>query len=146
MIEIEFQPAKTPGTYWPIFNGEKLTQATRQPFFDSARSLLKLGVDPEAVLVARHAGSKIEAMRSTVGEAAKWSCWEADRGRIGKTRYSPYVPFPAMPSVPPAADEASVGVPLGGEGRGPFSNVPIHSGVEAWEDGPKPQNDFGRRG
>lgn len=116
MIEIEFQPATTPGTYWPIFNGEKLTQGTRQPFFDGARSLLKLGVDPEAVLVASHVGSKIEAMRSTVGEAARWSVTERDRRGISRVQYAPYMPNSSSHRDPSAADVGSAGVLLGGEG------------------------------
>ena len=89
-FEITFRKATRPGTFWPIYCGEKLTNATRQPFFDGARALLADGVNPEWALIGRHEGSQTIALQSTVGEAAKWSVSEPDRGKCKRIPYAPY--------------------------------------------------------
>jgi hypothetical protein len=62
---------------------------TRQPFFNAARALLALGHDPATMLEARYRGSKIIAMCSTIGEAAKWRIKETDKRGLEKLIWSP---------------------------------------------------------
>lgn len=93
-VEIVFVPADKPGTYWPMFDGERLTKATKQPFFDAARALLKRGLLPDTSMVSRHTGSNVIALQSTVGEAARWSVSEPDRGKAKRIPYVAYAPSP----------------------------------------------------
>lgn len=60
--------------YAAVLDGRELVRS-RQPFFDAARVLLGEGVPPETQLKARF-GSGAVSMRSTVGEAAKWTVVE----------------------------------------------------------------------
>lgn len=89
-IEIVIAPASNPGTYWPVVDGKRLTRATRQPFFDGARALLADGVSPDVPLISRHEGSQTIAMQSTVGEAARWSVSESDRGGLRRQLWKPF--------------------------------------------------------
>ena len=54
-------------------------KSSRQPFLDAARALLLDGCDSVTILTMRHAGSDIDALRSTVGAAAKLTVEEGDR-------------------------------------------------------------------
>ena len=63
---------------------ERILCTSRQPFFDGARVLLAEGVEPATVYEARHQGSTRVAMRSTVGEAAKWTVTVSDTGGLQK--------------------------------------------------------------
>ena len=68
----------------------RLLCVSRQPLLDAARILLAEGVDPQTPLVTRHAASawhsgQIDAMISTVGEAAKWTVEK----REGRTEVRP---------------------------------------------------------
>ena len=60
------------GRFVALMNGRQLIKPTKQPFFNSARQLLAEGVALDTVLTARYDGSTTIAMRSTVGEAARW--------------------------------------------------------------------------
>lgn len=51
----------------------------RRPFCEGARVLLAEGCDPAARFVMRHDGSTADALRSTVGVAAKLMVEEGDR-------------------------------------------------------------------
>ena len=44
----------------------------------------------ETVITARHRGSTIVAMRSTLAEAAKWTIEESDRGGLRKRLWRPF--------------------------------------------------------
>ena len=91
MIEIVFaSAADKPGTYHPMLGERKLTKATRQPFFDGARALLAMGMDPGLPLAGRHEWSAIVALRSTIGEAARWAISESDRGGLRKRLWKPF--------------------------------------------------------
>ena len=70
-----------PGRYRAVLSGRILC-TSRQPFFDGARVLLAEGVEPATVYEARHQGSTTVAMRSTVGEAAKWTVTVSDAGGL----------------------------------------------------------------
>lgn len=122
-IELVLRPATQPGTYWPVLNEkrlteEQLTRATRQPFFDGARELLKRGIDPDTPLISRHEGSQTIALQSTVGEAARWSVSEADRGGLSKRPYRPWNADSHLPADASGDDEASGGIPVGIDPRG----------------------------
>ena len=117
-FEITFRKATKPGTFWPIYGGEKLTNATRQPFFDGARALLADGVNPEWTLIGRHEGSQTIALQSTVGEAAKWSVSEPDRGKCTRIPYQPYKPGSSATADSPDADVAVGDTTEGVEARG----------------------------
>jgi hypothetical protein len=75
-----------------MLDGVRLTNATRQPFYDGARALLAAGVAPDTHLTASHAGASTVALQSTVGEAAKWSVAERDSGGLKRIPYVPYRP------------------------------------------------------
>lgn len=62
-----------------LTDGSVLVASSRQPFFEAARQLIKLGYDPATVLVVRHVGSDIDCLTATAGEAAKLAVRE-DRG------------------------------------------------------------------
>jgi hypothetical protein len=57
-----------------------LVEASRQPLLDAARVLLSQGADPRTVIALRHAGSTTDALRSTVGAAAKLTVEETSHG------------------------------------------------------------------
>jgi hypothetical protein len=88
MTSLELWPMpEKPGRYAAVLPDGRVLVQSRQPFYDGARKLLAEGVPPETVIEARHKGSSIVALRSTVGEAAKWSVEESDRGGIARRRY-----------------------------------------------------------
>ena len=62
---------------------------TRQPLFDSTRLLLQRGIPAETELTTSHIGSSTIAMRSTVGEAAKWTI-EETRSGLRKRLWKPF--------------------------------------------------------
>jgi hypothetical protein len=92
-ILLELTPVRNrPGRYSAHVDGRCVVRGSRQPFFDAARALRAGGVPDTTVIEARHAGSATIAMRSTVGEAAKWAIEETDRGGL---RRRPWKPPPA---------------------------------------------------
>jgi hypothetical protein len=48
---------------------EVLVQNSRQPFVDAARVLVEKGYDPNVLLVMKHEGSDIVALRAPLGKA-----------------------------------------------------------------------------
>jgi hypothetical protein len=78
-----------PGRYAAVLPDGRVLVQSRQPLLDGARKLLAEGVPPETVLETRHKGSTIVAQRSTVGEAAKWTVHESDKGGIRRERFDP---------------------------------------------------------
>jgi hypothetical protein len=59
-----------------LLDGTVVVASSRRPFLDGARVLLQQGHHPDQRLVMRHRGSSIDAMRGTIGEAAKWTVME----------------------------------------------------------------------
>jgi hypothetical protein len=63
------------GTRGPLFegtvDGQVIVTGTMQPFFSAARVLLERGASPDDVLIMRHAGSSVDALRAKIGVAAK---------------------------------------------------------------------------
>jgi hypothetical protein len=89
VIELVLVPAGI-GRYVATLDGKSIVRPTRQPFLDAARVLLALGHDPATLIEASHRGSAIVAMRSTIGEAAKWTVEESDRGGLRKKLWQPH--------------------------------------------------------
>jgi hypothetical protein len=91
LIDLVLAPAGA-GKFRAMVGSAAITRPTRQPLLDGARALLALGYAPETRIAARHAGSTIVTVRSTVGEAARWTIEDADRGglrnRLWKARSS----------------------------------------------------------
>jgi hypothetical protein len=69
-------------------DGRGIVKRSSTPFFAAARVLLAEGVDPATKFVMRHEGSPYDALRSTVGGAAKLTV--AD-GSTGKPVFVPWV-------------------------------------------------------
>lgn len=125
----------TPGRYAALVGHEELCRS-RQPFLDAARVLLAAGHPPETVLTTRHQGSDIVAQRSTIGEAARWTVNERDRGGLRRELWKPH------PRAAQDADCSGGGVPeieRGDEGRGilPPDPAPQFSGAPR-----RPSGDF----
>jgi hypothetical protein len=62
---------------------------SRQPFLDGARELIALGFHPDALLVMRHAGSSIEALKGRLNVASRLTVDEHNG-----TRFAPWKAFP----------------------------------------------------
>jgi hypothetical protein len=87
VVRVLVTPHVTRNTHRDAFDvaldGEVIVTATRQPLFDSARRLLARGFDPRAMLTIRHAGAPHDSfVPIAVGEAAKWTVRERDRGGL----------------------------------------------------------------
>jgi hypothetical protein len=65
------------GSFSASLGDDVVLERTSEPLLDGARALLKRGAHPGAVVTTRHAGSPHIAMRSTVGEAARWTVQES---------------------------------------------------------------------
>jgi hypothetical protein len=76
-----------PGRYAAVLPDGRVLVQSRQPLLDGARKLLAEGVPPDTVIETRHEGSTIVAQRTTVGEAAKWTVKEHDKGGLQRKRY-----------------------------------------------------------
>lgn len=75
-------PVSGPGNsvrYLASLNGRELCRS-RTPFFAAARVLLSEGVFADEILEMKHEGSDTVALRSPVGEAAKLTVSDPDRG------------------------------------------------------------------
>jgi hypothetical protein len=86
MIIIEVSERERRGKFEARCEG-RLLCTSRQPFLDSARALLADGMDPAEVIVMRHHGSTTDALRSTVGAAARLTVEERD---FGRPRFGPW--------------------------------------------------------
>jgi hypothetical protein len=96
-------------------DGRIVVKRSTTPFCAAARVLLAEGVDPATKLVMRHEGSPHDALRSTVGVAAKLTVADSS---TGKPVFVPWVDLretwsPAARSGPPMRemDSPAVEVP-----------------------------------
>jgi hypothetical protein len=87
-------------------DGWSIVTRSSQPMFDGARSLLANGADPAAKLVMRHAGSDADALRSTVGAAARLTVEEGER-RPKVTIWKPRFPTAANSPMRQNQEEAT---------------------------------------
>jgi hypothetical protein len=92
---------------------------SRTPFTDAARSLLREGVDPKTILISRKPGQDYDALRSTVGAAAKLT---VDESKTRFARWKPIYSSAVAPSIDhsegaattlPAISSALLRPPLG---------------------------------
>jgi hypothetical protein len=90
MIVIEVQALASPGRFSASVDGREVVQSSKTPFLDAARVLRAEGVDPGTLLVMRHKGSNVDALKAALGVAAGMAVREDDRGRLRFTPYAPY--------------------------------------------------------
>lgn len=92
---------------------------SHQPLLDGARVLAADGVDPATPIAVKHEGTAFDALRSTVGAAAKLTIEESG------PRFAPWKPFP----------RSAVGAPMRFSGSAvPDTGQPverIHAGERA---------------
>jgi hypothetical protein len=72
-----------------MVDGRLVVSRSTQPMLDSAGVLLAEGADPTGKLVRRQEGQDYDALRSTIGAAAKLRVTE-DRGRPIFRDWAPY--------------------------------------------------------
>ncbi|MGO4334919.1 hypothetical protein AB4037_08390 [Labrys sp. KB_33_2] len=78
-ITIITTPAKA-GRFHASISGRHVG-TFRTPLLSAARALLRDGVDPSTAITLLHSGATFDALRSTVGVAAKLTVKEDDAGR-----------------------------------------------------------------
>jgi hypothetical protein len=91
--------ATRPGYFTARCDGRLLCRS-KQPLLAAARELIASGYPADAVVVMRHAGSETEALRSTVGAAARLTVAEGDRGA---PRFRRWKAMPLREGSPPIA-------------------------------------------
>jgi hypothetical protein len=65
-----------------VYLGRRLLVAgTRMPLLDAARKLIRLGADPDAIIIMRHTGAGHDALRGRLGAAAELTLEECSDGR-----------------------------------------------------------------
>ncbi|GJD92984.1 hypothetical protein [Methylobacterium iners] len=78
-MEITVRKTKKPSVY-KSYLGDTLLCTTRQPFYDGARELLRMGYPSETVVNMRHQGKTYPSfVPTTLGEAAKLTVIENDQ-------------------------------------------------------------------
>jgi hypothetical protein len=95
-----------PGRFEARLGDQVLGASSRQPFLDGARRLIEIGHDPAARLVMRHAGSEIEALRSTIGAAARLTVREDEKRGPELVRYKAFLHADIAPPIAPEKDPA----------------------------------------
>jgi hypothetical protein len=92
-IAVTVEPLEAPGLFEVRLAGRPLCQASRVPFCDAARRLLKLGFQPSATLVMRSPGSTVDRLRASLGVVAELTVAEDNRGA---PRFRRWKPVPAQ--------------------------------------------------
>jgi hypothetical protein len=88
--------------------GDKLVVVSRQPLYDSARALLDLGVAPDTLLTVRHVGKDHDSfVPRPIGELAKWTIVDSDRGGLQRREWRPYAGPQSVDIASPDAAEAA---------------------------------------
>jgi hypothetical protein len=89
---------KTRGQIFDAYvEGDKIVSRSTTPFLDACRVMLKEGCPSSIPVIMRHMGSDHDALRSTVGHAAKLSVKDSSIGRPIFGKWQPY----AVPISPP---------------------------------------------
>ena len=104
-------PNGVPGCFSATVNGRLMVLSSRVPLLDSCRALLAEGVDSNAWVIMRHAGSATDAMRTKVGIAAKLTVAEGDRG---VPRFRSWKPMRLREGSPPMRLPAPAGATIPG--------------------------------
>jgi hypothetical protein len=99
---ITITPTGTAGDRYEarIDNGRLLVSSSRQPFLDGCRQLIRLGFDADEVAELRHRGSSVTSLRARIGDGAKQTVAERDRGG---PYFEPWKARPSSAVTPPAA-------------------------------------------
>jgi hypothetical protein len=108
-IIIVVSPTESAGYFQAKLQGtdEVLVQKSRQPFLDAARVLVEKGYDPSVLLVMKHLGRDIIALRAPLGKAAKLTVEEGPHGpRFVAFRTGPKTGVAAPPAAPRAEPAA----------------------------------------
>jgi hypothetical protein len=84
-LSITVVPIDRRGRYRVYLGPRLLVAGTRTPLLDCARELIRLGADPDAIVVMRHAGASHDALRARLGTAAGLTVDE-DRCRFRPVR------------------------------------------------------------
>jgi hypothetical protein len=84
-IVLTVVPLDRRGRYRVHLGARLFVAGTRMPLLDSARKLIRLGADPDAIVVMRHAGAGHDALRGRFGIAAGLTVDE-DRCRFRPVR------------------------------------------------------------
>jgi hypothetical protein len=79
-VIVTVAPIATRSGYYTARCNGRLLCRSRQPFLDSARELLATGYPADTIIVMRHAGSAVEALRSTIGAAARLTVETSEQG------------------------------------------------------------------
>lgn len=78
------------GMFEGLVNGTVIVRS-RQPIYDGARALLKLGHDPEELLRVRREGRDSDVIDpAPIGGLAKWTVSETDKGGMRLRLWEPY--------------------------------------------------------
>jgi len=94
---------KTRGQVFDAFvEGRKIVSRSTTPFLDACRQLMAEGADPKAKVVMRHEGADHDALRSTIGYAAKLTVKD---NSVGAPVFAKWVPFAAPISPPMHSNE-----------------------------------------
>jgi hypothetical protein len=87
-----------------VYLGDRiLLSASRTPLLDAARELMRIGADPDALIVMRRVGTSHDDMRARLATAAGLTVEECSDGR---PRFRPYRPRLSEGS-PPAREAPS---------------------------------------
>src|SRR5262249_48291150 len=82
----------------PLFvgmvHGRRVIERSPQPLIDTCRCLLDEGEDPKTPIVMRHGQSSVDALKLTVGVAARLDVQDT---KLGKPVFRPWKPPPGNP-------------------------------------------------
>jgi hypothetical protein len=103
--------------------GDALICTSRSGWHDPARELLKRGYSPDTPLHVQHVGRAFDStiVPQPIGELAKWTIKERDRGGLSRERWCPYPdrePAGSSPVEAPAGAERVSGTSDAIGGRG----------------------------
>jgi hypothetical protein len=98
-----------PGFFEARLAGRVLCSATRTPFCDSARELIKLGFAEDALLVMRHTGADHDALRGRLGTVARLTVSDDTQGRPKFRRWIAPPASVAAPTIAPSRQGATAG-------------------------------------
>jgi hypothetical protein len=101
LIIIIIKPAETAGSFAAYACGMQLCSSSRTPLCDAARALLLAGLDPVTVLIMRHRGSAVDALRARLGAAAQFTIGDDRFGRPKIRRWKPPSGDVAAPPIAP---------------------------------------------
>jgi len=98
------------GKRGPLFEGyigdRLVVSGTTQPLLDAARVLLAEGTDPQTRLAMRHQGASHDALAGKIGDLAKLTVHETERGILFR-RWEPSPSGRGVSRIDETQDEAA---------------------------------------